>query len=245
MANKIVSVDVKIKRNKKGEIPKKILNFIDRYVKLGIYGRNASKPSTRGSGLKGMKLGKVALRNELGVNTYEIKKTIKFKNPRTQEWVIFPKGSKITIPARPAFRTFTTNKIALKRIGTTAASAIRLMIGKRGISFRQAWKYIGDVALINLKNIYKSKMFEPNSDKTTAIIKGFDYPLMDDSEVYNAISYSILSGNKESDKEAKKLERTANKKNAEYTTREVKISEHTRNGKIIKEHTRMVRTRVK
>lgn len=204
--NNLINFDVKIKYNKNKEIPKKVFAFFDRFVKCGVWGATARQQIKRRKGtgrgtIKAFKIGQLAYQNEFGYE-YTVKKDVIFDNPKdSKKHYRIKAGTKIKVPARPAFRHMASDSTHKAKIGRTAQEAVAKLL--KGGAVRQSWKMIGDSSLKELRESYSSGKFAENS-KLTATLKGMNFPLVDTFGVYGALHYKILSGSKESNKQAKR-----------------------------------------
>lgn len=200
---RLINFQTRIRYNRNGEIPKKVFKFFDNFVKCGVFGSPAKQYIKRRSGtgrdaVKAFRIGQLAVRNEYGTNEYTVQKDIIINNPRATNTrdakFVIKKGTKIKIPARPAFRNMAKDRTHLNAIGRVAKEAVSRLL--KGGSVRGAWKKIGDASLREIQASYVSKKFKENS-KLTVALKGMNFPLVDHLNVYAAIHYKILSSNRE------------------------------------------------
>lgn len=198
------TVETNYRPYRNGNITKKLEKFLDRYVQCGIFDEAATKPvKKRTKSYKSLKVGKLAIILEFGQEEFKVTKTRIFPHPRIKgEWIKIKKGTSIKIPARKAFRQILENKKYLDEIFNRIAPRMRSLFTageSKGDSPVKTWKAVAKIAEDITKKSYSSKNFESNSE-LTQFLKGIDYPLIDNMQLYNSIIAKVKSGSKEAKK---------------------------------------------
>ena len=199
----ILQIDVKIK-NGKGlqRFLNKMKQFEQLVVTAGIYGRNASKKVVDPHGQFRKKkrtyksyfnIGHLASLQEVGFS-YTLTKTVKFPHPRVpKEWIILNKGTKITIPPRPAFKS--TMVKYKNRIDAVAHNGINAVVTK-SMTPRQVMQALGQTTKDAIISSYTDGQYTPNA-KLTIWLKQSSTPLIDTkTNIVPAIQYKINKSGK-------------------------------------------------
>lgn len=185
-------VETNYRLYRKGQITNKLHNFINRYADAGILDtKDSGRKKYKTDNGRSVDIITIARNNEFGYS-FTPKKTRIIKG-RTGKLMKLKAGKKYNIPKRPAFRRSAEGKY-LKEIQTKVSKRVLGLFtagqSKSG-SVNKAWKDIGKIAKEVIKDSYKDSENLTKNSPITQTLKGFNHPLTETGQVYDAITYKV------------------------------------------------------
>lgn len=184
MADEFCRIEFKKKDAKHGDIMKMYDKLAKHFVSVGVHKSEGSKVINKSNG-KSFTIIQNACIQEFG-NSQVVKKTRRFKSPKTGKWFFIKKGTVLTIPPRIFVRVFSVDNEKKKELT------------KKFKEYLQTYKFahpvydnVGKWAKEVMKQRILSNQIKPDNAIMTIEYKGFNHPLYMNGKLVEAIKSEV------------------------------------------------------